>query len=72
MKKVPSQKERILAHLKSGQKLTRLNSWERLGILEAPARITELRQDGYDIRTTMHTVSNRYGEKVRIARWWMP
>ena len=70
-----SQKERILGYLKSpvyggGRRyLTRLNSWQELGVLEAPARISELRQDGWAIRTDMVTVTNRYGEDVRIAKW---
>ena len=64
-----SQKERILDYLKSGKVLTRLNSWETLGVLEAPARISELRQDGWAIRTDMVSVKNRYFEDCRIARW---
>jgi len=64
-----SQKQRILDYLKSGKVLTRLNSWEELGVLEAPARISELRQDGWAISTTMVSVTNRYLEDVRIARW---
>lgn len=66
------QRERILEYLKGGGRLTRLNSWERLGIIEAPARISELRAAGHDIRTETRTVINRYGEKVRIAVWSMP
>jgi hypothetical protein len=64
-----SQKQRILDYLKSGKVLTRLNSWEELGVLEAPARISELRQDGYAIHTEMVSVKNRYFEDCRIARW---
>ncbi len=64
-----SQKERILDYLKSGKVLTRLNSWEELGVLEAPARISELRQDSWAIKTTMVSLKNRYGEDVRIAKW---
>ena len=66
-----TQKERILEHLKSGRLLTRLNSWDELGIIEAPARICELKADGYSIKTKMVTVINRYHEKVRIAQWSM-
>ncbi len=66
-----SQQQRILDYLKSGRTLTRLNSWSELGILEAPARISELRQAGHDIRTEMVAVKNRYGEQVRIANWSM-
>jgi hypothetical protein len=38
-------------------------------VLEAPARISELRADGHPIKTQMKTVHNRYGEKVSIAEW---
>ncbi len=64
-----TQKERILDYLKSGKVLTRLNSWEELGVLEAPARISELRQDGWAISTEMVSVKNRYFEDCRIAKW---
>lgn len=64
-----SQKARVLEHLQSGATLNRLNSWQELGILECPARISELRNAGWDIVTTMRDVTNRYGEKVRIAEW---
>ena len=64
-----SQQDRILAHLQAGKKLTRLDSWSELGILECPARISELRSKGWPIRTRMKDVFNRYGEKVRVAEW---
>lgn len=67
-----SQSERILDYLKSGRTLTRLNSWEKLGILEAPARICELRKAGHPILTEMVEIKNNWGEKVRIALWSMP
>ncbi len=44
-----SQQKRILNYLKQGNELTRLNCWEQLGILEAPARISELRAEGHHI-----------------------
>ncbi len=66
-----TQAQRILEHLKSGKTLTRLESWSVLGVLEAPARISELRGAGHQIKTKMITVTNRYGEKVRIAEWSM-
>ena len=64
-----SQQKRLLAWLKSGKTLTRLSAWDDLGILEAPARISELRAQGYNISTEMVPVINRYGEAVRIALW---
>ena len=66
-----TQQERILEYLQAGNTLTRLNAWEQLGILEAPARISELRTKGHLIKTKMVIVKNRYGEKVGIAEWAM-
>ncbi len=64
-----NQQDRIICHLQDGKTLSRLNAWQELGILEAPARISELRAKGHQIKTTMKTVHNRYGEPVRIAHW---
>lgn len=64
-----SQQDRILAYLQEGRTLTRLNSWEQLGILEAPARISELRAKGHQIHTRMVPVRNRFNEVVKIAHW---
>jgi hypothetical protein len=66
-----NQRDRILKYLGMGQTLTRLNAWARLGILEAPARISELRAEGHNIKTNMVTVRNRYGHKVSVAEWSM-
>lgn len=65
-----TQKERVLNHLQT-KSLTRLESWAELGVLECPARISELRAEGHPIHTEMITVTNRFGEDVRIARWSM-
>jgi|11BtaG_2_1085332.scaffolds.fasta_scaffold00071_12 hypothetical protein len=66
-----NQRDRIKKFLEMGQTLTRLNAWARLGILEAPARISELRAEGHNIKTNMVTVRNRYGHKVSVAEWSM-
>jgi hypothetical protein len=66
-----TQRERILDYLSEGKELTRLNCWDQLGILEAPARISELRSQGHLIVTEMIEVTNRYGEPVKVAKWSM-
>lgn len=66
-----NQKQRILKFLSEGRKLTRLNSWERLGILEAPARISELKKEGHEIKKRNRKVVNSYGEERTIAEWYM-
>jgi len=66
-----SQKDRVLQYLKQGKVLNRLNAWDELGVIETPARISELRHEGHEIQTAMKPVINRYGESVRIAEWFM-
>ena len=66
-----SQKKRVLSYLKSGKKLTRLNAWDQLGVIETQARISELRAEGHTIFTERKTVLNRYGDSVQIAEWSM-
>lgn len=63
------QKARIYDWLKTGAELDRITALIELGVFEAPARICELRELGHDITTRMETVTNRYGEKTRIAKW---
>jgi len=67
--KKKSQADRLLEYLQTGRKLMRLKAWDELGILEAPARISELRRQGHLIKTKMITVQNRFGDDVRIAEW---
>lgn len=63
------QKDRVLSWLREGRPLTRLVAWDTLGVLEAPARVLELRREGWPISTEMVNVRNRFGETVRIAQW---
>ena len=63
------QQRRILNYLEENKSLNRLDAWSKLGILEAPARISELRSKGVEIYTEMVLVKNRFDETVRVARW---
>lgn len=61
-----SQAERILKHLKSGRKLTPLQALQKFGTLRLSGRVLELRQAGYDIKTTIV----RRGAS-RVAQYWI-
>lgn len=58
-----SQNDRILSHLKR-RTLTHMQAVQLYGILCPTKRISELRQAGYDIETTMIEAG-----KTRVARW---
>jgi len=62
-------KTRILNHLIRYGGLTSKEAFERYGITRLSARIKELREMGYDIKTFMEEGENRYGEAVRYGRY---
>ena len=64
-----SQCKRILAYLKTGKTLTRRIGLDELGIWESPARISELKQQGANIKTQRVSVVDRFGEAALIAHW---
>ena len=64
-----SQKSDILAALQNGDKLSRLDCLNRFGCIEAGARITELRHDGYPIETETISWETEQGEKKSRALW---
>lgn len=61
-----SQNDLLLAELRKGP-LTAVQMLERLGIARGSARVMELRQAGWDIRSTPINVTNRRGESCRVA-----
>jgi len=64
-----SQKSDILAALQNGDKLSRLDCLNRFQCIEAGARITELRHDGYPIETETISWETMKGEKKSRAQW---
>jgi hypothetical protein len=48
-----SQKQKLLAHLKTGKHITALEAIGLFGIFRLAARICDLRGDGYEIDTAM-------------------
>jgi Helix-turn-helix domain len=64
-----TQCNRVLAHLEAGKKLTQFEALTELGIMRLASRISDLNRDGHIIRKEMVEVSNRWGEKCRIAQY---
>jgi helix-turn-helix protein len=62
----PSQADRVLQHLESGNSITSLSALSDLAIIHLPRRIADLRELGYPIIDHYETVENRYGSKVRV------
>ena len=58
-----SQKQQILEHLKEGRSITPLGALNVYGCFRLSARIYELRQEGYDIKTETITKKGRVRDK---------
>ena len=67
---IPSQRERILAVLQSGQSLTAYDM-HQMGIMGCNARICELRQAGHNIVCIMERTRNQFGQTVKRGRYWL-
>ena len=61
--------ERVLNYIKKYGSITQKQAIDDLGILRLSARIWELRQQGKQISTEYITVKNRYGIKIKVARY---
>lgn len=66
-----TQSERLLEHFKAGMSITRLTSYEFLGIFELSARIVGLEKQGHKILRETVEVTNRFKEVVHVKRYWM-
>jgi hypothetical protein len=64
-----TQHERILKWFDNHASLTRWEALQYLGIFEAPARISELRRDGYKFKTQMITGKSESGYSYNSAVW---
>lgn len=58
----PTQRERVVAYMKSHGSITRLNSCTELFIFELASRIGELERRGWVFEKTRESVKNIYGE----------
>ena len=64
-----TQADKIIMYLDRFGSITALDALADLGIMRLAARIGELREDGLDIRTDMEYVTNRFDERIKIARY---
>lgn len=66
-----SQTKRILEHLQSGKSITPIDALNLFGCFRLSARIKDLRDDKFDIRTDIETKEMPDGTIKRYARYWL-
>ena len=63
-----NQYEIMLDYMKQNGSITGMESYD-IGVMNYKARISELRQMGYDIESVPETGINRYGRKINYTRY---
>lgn len=64
-----TQNEMIANHLREFGTITQMEAINEYGVYRLSARIHDLRAQGMDIETVDNVRLNRYGVKVRFARY---
>jgi hypothetical protein len=65
-----SQASRLKEHFEAGKSITRLSALTDLGIFELSARVIDLENTGMTIDRKRITVTNRWGEKASVTKYW--
>ncbi len=63
------QTERILQYMKRNGAITPLDALREIGCMRLASRISDLRHEGYQIRSDLICVKNTAGEKVHFAQY---
>lgn len=66
-----NQEQLILKHLRRHKFISSFKAFELYGITRLSARIYNLRQDGYDIQMIWRYATNRYGNLVKYADYFL-
>ena len=64
-----SQKKMVLDYMREFGSITPLDAFKDLGVTRLAAVVFALREDGHDIHKEREHAYNRYGQKVRYARY---
>lgn len=63
------QTRRVFDYIRSHGSITPKEAEERLGCMRLAARIAEIKEEGYPVKTEIVTAKNRHGDKIRFARY---
>lgn len=64
-----TQCEKIVEYMNEFGSITQLEAYTDISCFRLASRISDLKRKGYNIRTEMITVKNRFEEPVKIARY---
>lgn len=69
MHKRTTQVDRVIAYMKQFGSVSTLEAFKDLGVTRLSARIFEIKQRGYKVKSEPIKAKNRFGEDVRYFRY---
>ena len=63
-----TQSERVLEYINTFGSITQLEALNDLGVMRLASRISDLKKQGYPIKSDIEAVKNRYDETCYIKR----
>lgn len=64
-----TQKQQIIKYLYDFGSITPMQAFSDLGITKLATRVSEMKKDGVEFKTTTIKAKNRYGKPVRFAKY---
>lgn len=64
-----TQRNRIINYITEKGSITQLEALNEIGVMRLASRISELKNQGYEIQGKREAVKNRYGETCYIKRY---
>ena len=64
-----TQAQRVLQYMEDFGSITQLEALNDLGVMRLASRISDLKKDGFPIRSEIVSVKNRYGEHCNIKKY---
>ena len=64
-----TQAERIIDYMTEFGSITQFDALKDLGVMRLASKISDLKKQGYPIKSEVEAVKNRYGENCYIKRY---
>jgi hypothetical protein len=64
-----TQCDRIIDYIKERGSITQLEALREIGCFRLASRMCDIKKQGYQVKSEMTKVKNRYGEDVSIAKY---
>lgn len=66
-----NQCDRIISYIREFGSITSLEAFADLGCTRLASRVSDLKKQGYNIKSEFVTSKNRYGENVSYKRYYL-